>query len=81
MHGETCADEVNVSEQESYKIGMRTCSKTQEYWIAHNFFNFDRNIGMLHLVSIVLMRGIQVKKNFSNLSYPVLTTTQNNELL
>ena len=66
MHGETCTDEVNVSEQESYKIGMRTCSKTQKYWIAHNCFNFDRNIGMLHLVSIVLMRGIQVKKNFSN---------------
>ena len=64
MHGETCTDEVNVSEQESYEIGMRTCSKTQKYWIAHNFFNFDCNIGMLHLISIVLMRGIQVKKNF-----------------
>ena len=36
---------------------------------------------MLHLVSIVLMRGIQVKKNFSNLRYPVLTTTQNDEKL
>ena len=22
---------------------MRTCSITQIYWIAHNFFNFDRN--------------------------------------
>ena len=22
---------------------MRTCSKTQKYWFAHNFFNFDRN--------------------------------------
>ena len=22
---------------------MRTCSKTQKYWIAHNFFNFDHN--------------------------------------
>ena len=22
---------------------MRTCSKIQKYWIAHNFFNFDRN--------------------------------------
>ena len=63
MHGETCTDEVNVSEQESQKIGMRTCSKTQKYSIAHNFFNFDRNIGMLHLVSIILMRGIQLKKN------------------
>ena len=70
MHGETCTDKVNVSEQESYKIGMRTCSKTQKYWIAHNFFNFDRNIGLLHLVS---------KKNFSNWSYPVLTTIQNDE--
>ena len=30
MHGETCTDEVNASEQESYKIGMRTCSKTQK---------------------------------------------------
>ena len=39
---------------------MRTCSKTQKYWTAHNFFNFDRNIGMLHLVLIMLMRGIQV---------------------
>ena len=57
---------------------MRTCSKTQKYWIAHNFFNFDRNIGMLHLILIVLMRGIQLKKNFSNLSYPVLTTSHNN---
>ena len=42
---------------------------------------FVRNIGMLHLVSIVLMRGIQLKKNFSNWSYPVLTTTQNDEKL
>ena len=81
MHGETCTDEVNASEQESYKIGMRTCSKTQKYSIAHNFFSFDRSIGMLHLVSIVLMRGIQLKKNFSNWSYPVLTTTQNDEKL
>ena len=22
---------------------MRTCSITQIYWIAHNFFNFDHN--------------------------------------
>ena len=36
---------------------------------------------MLHLVSIVLMRGIQLKKNFSNWSYQVLTTTQNDEKL
>ena len=42
---------------------MRTCSKTQKYWIAHNLFNFDCNIGMLHLISIILMRGIQLKKN------------------
>ena len=52
---------------------MRTCGKTQKYSIAHNFFSFDRNIGMLHLVLIVLMRGIQLKKNFSNWSYSVLT--------
>ena len=38
-------------------------------------------IGMLHLFFIVLMRGIQLKKNFSNLSYPVLTTTQNDDKL
>ena len=36
---------------------------------------------MLHLISIILMRGIQLKKNFSNWSYPVLTTTQNDEKL
>ena len=60
---------------------MRTCSKTQKYWIAHNFFNFDRNIAMLHLILIVLMRGMQLKKNFSNLRYPVLTTTQNDDKL
>ena len=57
------------------------CSKTQKYSIAHNFFNFDHNIGMLHLKMIVLMRGIQLNKNFWNLSYPVLTTTQNYEKL
>ena len=49
---------------------MRTCSKTQKYSIAHNFFSFDHNIGMLHVVSIVLMRGIQLKKNFSNWELP-----------
>ena len=38
-------------------------------------------IGMLHLISIVLMTGIQLKKKFSNWNYPVLTTTQNNEKL
>ena len=36
---------------------------------------------MLHLKMIVLMRGIQLNKNFSNLSYPVLTTTQNEKTL
>ena len=61
------------------KIGMRTCSKTQRYWIAHHIFNFDHNTGMLHLKMLVLMRGIQLNKIFSNLSYPVLTTTQNDE--
>ena len=30
---------------------------------------------------IVLMRGIQLNKKFWNLSYPVLTTTQNDEKL
>ena len=33
-------------------------SCTSKYRIAHNFFTFDRNIGMLHLKTIVLMRGI-----------------------
>ena len=56
---------------------MRTCSKSQKYWIVHNFFNVDHNIGMLDLISIVLMRGIKLKKNFSNLIYPVLTTSHN----
>ena len=60
---------------------MRTCSKPQKYSIAHNFFNFDHNIGMLHLKLIVLKRGIQLNKNFPYLTYPVLTTTQNNEKL
>ena len=41
MHGETCTDKVNVSEQESYKIGMRTCSKI-------------RNIGLL-ITSLILI--------------------------
>ena len=61
---ETCTDDMNVTEHKSYKIVMRTCSKTQKYLIAHNFFNFDCNIGMLHLKMIVLMRGIQLNKNF-----------------
>ena len=60
---------------------MRTCSKTQKYSVAHNFFNVDRNIGMLHLKSIVLKRGIQLNKNFSHLTYPVLIGTQNDEKL
>ena len=60
---------------------MRTCSKTQKYLIAHNFFNFDHNIGMLHLKMIVLMRESQLNKNFGNLSYPLLTTIQNDEKL
>ena len=72
MHGETCTHEVNVSEEESQKIGMRTCSKTQKYWIADNFFNFDCNIGMLQVKILILMSGIQLNNNFSNLSYPVL---------
>ena len=74
-------DEMNVSEQKFHKIGMRTCSKTQKYSIAHNFFNFYHNIGMLHLKLIVLKRGIQLTKHFSHLTYPVLTTTQNDEKL
>ena len=32
---------------------------------------------MLHLKLIVLKRGIQLNKNNSHLTYPVLTTTQN----
>ena len=43
---------------------MRTCNKTQKYSNTHNFLNFDRNIGMLHLKMIVLMRGIQLNKYF-----------------
>ena len=74
-------DEINVSEQKLYKIGIRICSKTQKYSIAHNLFNFDRTIGMLHLKLIILKRGIQLNKNFSHLTYPVLTTTQNDEKL
>ena len=72
---------MNVSEQKSQKIVKRTWSKTEKYWIAHNFFTFDRNIGMLHLKTIVLMREIQLNKNFWNLSYPVLITTQNDKNL
>ena len=49
---------------------MRTCSKTQKYWIAHNFFNFDRNIGVLHLILIVLMKEIPVRKNFFKFELP-----------
>ena len=45
----------------------------------HHFFNFDCNIDMLHLKMIVLKRGIQLNKNFSNLSNPFLTTTQNDK--
>ena len=60
---------------------MRTCSKSQKYSIAHNFFNFDHNIGMLHLKLIVLKRGIQLNKNILHLTYPVLTTTQNDKKL
>ena len=60
---------------------MSTCNKTQKYLIAHNFFNFDHNIGMLHLKMIILMRGIQLNKNFWNFSYPDLTTTQNDKKL
>ena len=44
-------------------------------------FSMKCSYCMLHLVSIILMRGIQLKKNFSNWSYPVLTTTQNDEKL
>ena len=52
---------------------MRMCNKTQKYY--HNFFNFDSNIGMdLEMI-------IQLNKNFLNLSYPVLTTTQNDKKL
>ena len=43
---------------------MRTYSKTQKYSLPHKFFNFDRNIGMLHLKMFVMMRGIELNKNF-----------------
>ena len=66
---------MNISEQESKKIGMKACSITQKLLIAHNFFNCNCNIGMLHLKILVLMRGIKLNKN------PVLTTTQNDEKL
>ena len=36
---------------------------------------------MLHLKTIILMRGIQLNKKFSNLSDPVLTTAQNDKKL
>ena len=63
------------------KLEFERVVKLQKYWITHNFFNFDHNIGMLHLKMIVLMRWIQLNKNFTNLSYPVLTTTQNEKKL
>ena len=59
------------------KLEWEHAVKLGKYEITHNFFNFDRNIGMLHLKMIVLKRGIQLNKNFSNLSNLVLTTTQN----
>ena len=34
---------------------------------------------MLHLKLIVLRREIQLNKNFLHLTYPILTTTQNDE--
>ena len=80
-HEETCTDDMNVTEHKSQIIVMRTCNKTQKYLIAYNFFNFDRNIGMLYLKIILLKRGIQLNKNFWSLSYPVLTTTQNDKKL
>ena len=38
-------------------------------------------MGMLHVKMIILMRGIQLSKNFSNFSNPVLTTTHNDKKL
>ena len=52
------------------KLEWEHVVKLQKYWITHNFFNFDHNIGMLHLKTIVLMRWIQLNKNFCNISYP-----------
>ena len=49
--------------------------------IVHNFFDSNDNIDMLHLKILVSMTEIQLNKNFGNLSYPVLTTTQYNEKL
>ena len=79
---------------------MRTCSKTQKYLIVHNFFDFDCNISILHLIilywweefkqirvfEIWVTKFLQIlkmkeNKNFWNLTYPVLTTTQNDEKL
>ena len=37
-----------------------------------NFFNFNHNIGMLHVKILILISGIELNNNFSNLSYPVL---------
>ena len=44
--------------------------KTQKHLIAHNFFNFDYNIGMLHLKILVLKRGIQLSEEFSKFQLP-----------
>ena len=75
-HEEKCTDDMKVTEHKLWKIVIRTTSKIQKYSIAHNFFKFDHNIDMLHLKMIMLIRGIQLNKNFWNLSYLVLTTTQ-----
>ena len=61
------------------KLEWEHAVKLWKYEITHNFFNIDHNIGMLHLKMILLMKGIQLNKNFSNLSNPVLTTTQNDK--
>ena len=60
---------------------MKTYSKIEKFRIVLNFFNFDCNKGMLLLTLIVFMRAIQLKKHLSNLSYPVLTSTHNDEKL
>ena len=49
---------------------MRTYSKTQKYSIAHNFFSFDCNIGMLHLIFDRIDERNPTEKEFFKLELP-----------
>ena len=64
---------------------VETCNENKqqnwEIFDCSQLLYFDHNIGMLHRIMTVLLRGIQQNKNFWNMSYPVLTTTQNDEKL